>query len=93
MESEGSDMRRKHTEPHFWQYVAAYALMGAGTLLWLGELIAFWLGELTTFRASGTSGTGLVFIFVGLLWLSGLQNRQLKERIAELEKAMGVQKD
>jgi hypothetical protein len=53
----------KHTDPNFWKYVVAYVLLGAGSILLIGEivewgimgkraalmgsLIAIWFGVLT----------------------------------------------
>ena len=29
----------KHTDPNFWKYVVAYVLLGAGSILLIGEIV------------------------------------------------------
>lgn len=82
MPGERSSLRRKHTEPFFWYYACACITIAAGFFIWLVELLQ---GEW-----SPEAGVGLVAMLIGLWGLSSAENRQLKRRVAELEKSVGV---
>ena len=86
MEPPKSDMQRRHTEPQFWQYAAAYGLIGGGFVLCLVGAFLKFLPAAADIQ--GTPIVGAAIMLGGLLRLSYHQNRHLTDRIEELEKQM-----
>ena len=78
METEVTDLRRKHTDPYFWACFLAYFLIGAGIL---GGVI----GVIETYSLAGAH-TGIMAILMGLLIFIGVDNRRLRKRNDELER-------
>jgi hypothetical protein len=74
--SQVGDIPMKHTDPNFWKYVVAYVLLGAGSILLIGE-IAEWgiMGKRPALLVS------LVVIWLGVLTL--IANKQSTNKSAE----------
>ena len=37
--TQAGNIPMKHTDPNFWKYVVAYVLLGAGSILLIGEIV------------------------------------------------------
>ena len=73
MDEKRRPLHMKHTAPHFWQYAAAYILLGSGTLLIVGE-VAEWALVGKELSLVG----GLIAIWIGVMALAGLKRSRQK---------------
>ena len=70
MDQEQQRLRMRHNQPGFWQFAAAYILIGGGTLLILLEILNWVLGW-----QQMSLTPALISIGVGIFALSGLTRK------------------
>ena len=68
----------KHTDPNFWKYVVAYVLLGAGSILLIGEIVEWGImGKRLALMGS------FVAIWFGVLTLIAIKkSKNLPSRLA-----------
>ncbi len=75
-------LHMKHTAPQFWYYAAAYILLGAGTVVIVGE-VAAWALVGKKLSLVGGLGGGLGALSLGVMSLAGLKRSKRKASLAD----------